>query len=109
MTDIDITDLPATVRTYLTAHTARDTAAALAAYTDDAVVTDDGHTYRGTEELRGWLERSSAEYTFTTELTGPSASTTGSGSRPATWRATSPAGSSTCSTGSPCAATASPS
>jgi hypothetical protein len=70
MTDIDITDLPATVRTYLTAHTARDTETALAGYTPDAEVTDEGHTYRGTEEIRGWLERSSSEYTFTTELTG---------------------------------------
>ena len=70
MTDIQITDLPDTVRTYLTAHTARDTDAAIAAYTDDAVVTDDGHTYRGTDEIRSWLERSSTEYTFSTELTG---------------------------------------
>ena len=70
MTDIQITDLPDTVRTYLTAHTARDTDAAIAAYTDDAVVTDDGHTYRSTDEIRSWLERSSTEYTFSTELTG---------------------------------------
>jgi ketosteroid isomerase-like protein len=70
MTDIEITDLPTTVQAYLTAHTARDTDTALATYTADAVVTDDGHTYRGTEEIRGWLERSSSEYTFTTELTG---------------------------------------
>jgi ketosteroid isomerase-like protein len=62
--------LPAVVRTYLDAHTARDTDIAIRAYTDDAVVTDDGHTYRGTEEILGWLRHSSAEYTFTTELTG---------------------------------------
>ena len=68
--DIAITDLPDTVRSYLTAHTARDTDTALAAYTADAVVTDDGHTYRGTDEVRGWLQQSSSEYTFTTELTG---------------------------------------
>jgi ketosteroid isomerase-like protein len=70
MTDIEIADLPATVRAYLTAHTARDTATALAAYAPDAEVTDEGRTYRGTKEIRGWLERSSSEYTFTTELTG---------------------------------------
>jgi hypothetical protein len=70
MTDIEIADLPDTVRAYLTAHTARDTTTALAAYTPDAEVTDEGRTYRGTTEIRGWLERSSSEYTFTTELTG---------------------------------------
>jgi ketosteroid isomerase-like protein len=70
MTDIELTDLPTTVREYLTAHTARDTDTALAGYTADAVVTDDGRTYRGTEEIRGWLEQSSTEFTFTTELTG---------------------------------------
>jgi len=69
-TDIAITDLPDTVRDYLTAHTARDTETALAAYTADAVVTDDGHTHRGTAEIRGWLQQSSTEYTFTTEFTG---------------------------------------
>jgi ketosteroid isomerase-like protein len=70
MTAIEITDLPDTVRAYLTAHTARDTETALAAYLPDAEVTDEGLTHRGTEEIRRWLERSSSEYTFTTELTG---------------------------------------
>ena len=69
-TDIPISDLPDAVQGYVTAHTARDTDTALAAYTSDAVVTDDGSTHRGTEEIRRWLERSSTEYTFTTELTG---------------------------------------
>ena len=70
MTAIEIDDLPDTVRAYLAAHTARDTDTALAAYTDDAVVTDDGHTHRGTGEVRDWLSRSSSEFTFTTELIG---------------------------------------
>ena len=70
MTDIDIADLPTTVREYLTAHTAGDTDAALAAFTADAEVTDEGVTHRGTEEIRRWLGKSSSEYTFTTELTG---------------------------------------
>ncbi|MCZ2830754.1 nuclear transport factor 2 family protein [Modestobacter sp. VKM Ac-2986] len=70
MTDTELTDLPTTVRTYLTAHEARDTGAALAAFTADAEVTDEGLTHRGTDEVRRWLGTSSAEYTFTTELTG---------------------------------------
>ena len=70
MTDVEITELPTTVQGHLTAHTARDTDTALAAYTADAVVTDDGHTYRGPVEIGRWLSRSSTEDTSTTELTG---------------------------------------
>ena len=40
-------ELPATITTYLTAHRARDVATAITAFTADAVVTDEGHTYRG--------------------------------------------------------------
>jgi len=65
-------NLPATITTYLTAHQARDVETALTAFTSDAVVHDDGHTYRGTTELRDWLGSAGAEYTFTTELTGVS-------------------------------------
>ena len=56
MTDthqVDPAELPATVRGYLAAHDARDVNAALARYTDDAVVVDDGRTYRGHGEIAG--------------------------------------------------------
>jgi hypothetical protein len=29
-------------------------------------VTDDGHTYRGATEIRGWLTRTASEFTYTT-------------------------------------------
>lgn len=67
-TSIATTDLPATVRDYLAAHTARDTDAALAAFTPTAVVVDDGHTYRGTDEVRGFLADAGGEFTYTTDL-----------------------------------------
>ncbi len=60
-------DLPAVVRGYLAAH---DPQTAVRAFTDDAVVVDDGTTHRGAEAVRGWLQRSASEYTYTTELTG---------------------------------------
>ncbi|MEU7826858.1 nuclear transport factor 2 family protein [Catellatospora sp. NPDC049111] len=69
-TPIASSALPAEVTTYLDAHRARDVDAAIACYTKDAVVTDNGHAYRGLEEIRTWLGRSASEYTFTTELTG---------------------------------------
>jgi len=64
--------LPAVITAYLAAHRARDVETALAVFTADAVVRDDGHTYRGTGEIRGWLDSAGAEYTFTTSLTGVS-------------------------------------
>lgn len=60
--------LPATIRDYLAAHQARDTDAALGAFTPTAVVIDDGTTYRGTDEIRGFLSKAGAEFTYTTTL-----------------------------------------
>lgn len=64
------TQLPPIVRSYLTAHRDHDTETALAAFAADATVDDEGHTYRGVEEIRGWLQRAAGEYTYTIELTG---------------------------------------
>jgi ketosteroid isomerase-like protein len=63
-------ELPATIRTYLAAHTTSDVDAALAVFTPTAVVVDDGTTYRGTEEVRRFLSKAGAEFTYTTELIG---------------------------------------
>ncbi|MFD4660783.1 nuclear transport factor 2 family protein [Kitasatospora sp. NPDC058444] len=62
--------LPDAVSHYLRAHRAHDTAAALAAFADDATVIDDGTTYAGTAAIEKWLNRSASEYTYTTEQTG---------------------------------------
>jgi len=62
--------LPTAVSSYLAAHRTRDIDTAMMSYTADAVVTDDGRTYRGADEIRAWLGRSASEYTYTTELTG---------------------------------------
>ncbi len=64
------TALPAVVTTYLTAHQARDVATAITRFTDDAAVTDEGHTFRGREAIGTWLGSAGSEYTFTTEFTG---------------------------------------
>jgi len=69
-TSISPDQLPATIRGYLAAHGARDADAALRAFTPTAVVIDDGTTYRGTEEIRGFLSRAGAEFTYTTTLVG---------------------------------------
>lgn len=61
-------DLPLAVTTYLTAHNARDIEQAIAAYTPDAVVIDEGRSHHGTGEIRAWLAGAAAGYTYTTEL-----------------------------------------
>lgn len=62
--------LPAAITAYLAAHQAGDTDAAIAAYSEDAAVSDEGQTHHGRDEIRTWLDRSAGEYTYTTELTG---------------------------------------
>jgi ketosteroid isomerase-like protein len=67
-TSIRPDQLPATIRAYLAAHAARDADTALRAFTPGAVVVDEGTTYRGTEEIRGFLSHAGAAFTYTTEL-----------------------------------------
>jgi ketosteroid isomerase-like protein len=69
-TDIDPADLPDPIRTYLVAHAARDTATALQTFGDDAIVVDDGRTFRGTDEVRAFLQDAGAEFSYTTEVVG---------------------------------------
>ena len=68
--DIQPAELPAPVRAFLAAHTARDADTAIRAFAPDAAVTDEGRTYRGAEEILGFLQHSGTEFTYTTELTG---------------------------------------
>ena len=61
-------ELPAVVVRYQDAHDRGDTDGALATFAPDAIVTDDGHTYRGAVEIRDWLSRASVEFTYTRTL-----------------------------------------
>jgi ketosteroid isomerase-like protein len=69
-TTIRIQDLPAVVTGYLAAHRARDAEAALSFCAPDVEITDEGHTYRGAEEITAWMRRTSARFTYTSEVTG---------------------------------------
>lgn len=66
------TDLPAVIAAYLDAHIVRDADRAIPLYHADATVTDEGKTYTGREEIRGWLQRAASEYTYTTTTDSPS-------------------------------------
>ena len=62
--------LPDTVRTIMTALDARQVDQALATLTIDAVVTDEGHDYKGHDDIGNWIATAASEYTYTTEFTG---------------------------------------
>ena len=61
-------ELPAAVTTYLTAHRDGDATGALAAFADQATVTDEGHTHTGRSAVADWLTTAGGEYTYTTEF-----------------------------------------
>jgi len=69
-------DLPDTIKTFMTALDSGDTDRALAAFTSDVDVTDDGRDYKGTEEIGDWLARSVGEYTYTSTFTGATTTAT---------------------------------
>lgn len=62
--------LPDTIKTFMTALDAREVDQALATLTTDAVVTDEGHDYKGHDEIGAWVATAAAEYTYTTAFTG---------------------------------------
>ncbi|WP_433203143.1 nuclear transport factor 2 family protein [Nocardia sp. CA-107356] len=62
--------LPEVITRYLTGHRAHDTATAIAAFTREATVIDDGNTYEGVEAIGEWLDRSATEFAYTIYLTG---------------------------------------
>ena len=69
-TTIDPTQLPATIRAYLAAHDAREADAAARTFAPDAVVLDEGRTFRGTTQVMKFLHQAGSQYTYTTELVG---------------------------------------
>jgi hypothetical protein len=64
----DAVELPEVVTRYQSAHDRRDTDVALSAFAANARVLDDGNEYRGSDQIRGWLEHAASEYTFTRSL-----------------------------------------
>ena len=69
MTEVP-TELPSVINVYQAAHDAHDVEAALATFTEDAVVHDEDRDWAGTEQIRQWLTKTSTEYTFTRTLLG---------------------------------------
>lgn len=63
--DMTTTDLPAIVTDYFERMTATDKAPVVDVFSPDATVRDDGHTYRGRDEILAWLTGAASAYTTT--------------------------------------------
>lgn len=59
-----------TIATYIQASNNNDTDALISCFDVNAIVTDEGRTYRGIEEIRQWITESRAVYAFTLEAIG---------------------------------------
>jgi hypothetical protein len=57
--------LPAVIRRYQDGHDRHDVEVTLSAFTLDARVVDEDHEYRGSDEIRHWLETTAREFTYT--------------------------------------------
>lgn len=65
---VDPIDLPSTIRHYLTARATREADESLRYFSADAVVTDEGRTFRDTDEVLDFLRSAGAEFSYTTEI-----------------------------------------
>ncbi len=61
---------PQTASTYVEAKNRHDTAGMLATFAPEAIVYDDGGTYRGTAAIGGWIEQTTTDYHVTLAVTG---------------------------------------
>jgi SnoaL-like domain len=59
-------DLPTPVADYFSADTS-DSEAVAQCFTENAVVKDEGHTYKGRAAIRQWMAAASAKYQYTSE------------------------------------------
>ncbi|MDO3634574.1 beta/alpha barrel domain-containing protein [Mycolicibacterium arseniciresistens] len=62
--------LPDTIKTFMTALDARVVDRTLATLSTDAVVTDEGHDFKGHDEIGAWVANAAAEFAYTTSFTG---------------------------------------
>lgn len=60
--------VPNAIRLYQTAHDSHDVAVALAQFTLDASVVDDGKVYDGIDGVETFLRKAGSEYTYTRTL-----------------------------------------
>jgi ketosteroid isomerase-like protein len=64
------TELPPPIAALVEATNAHDTEAFLATFTEDAVLTDEGHNYRGAAAIKEWSDRQYIGTQVTLDVTG---------------------------------------
>jgi uncharacterized protein (TIGR02246 family) len=64
------TAVPDVITRYFEADARRDIDAIVALFTDDAVVVDEGETWRGIAEIRAWRLGPASRYQYTTHVSG---------------------------------------
>jgi hypothetical protein len=62
--------LPTIISDYMAASDSRSVDAMVACFTDDAVVVDEDHEWRGRARIREWRERVATAYEYTVEARG---------------------------------------
>ncbi|MDI5963818.1 nuclear transport factor 2 family protein [Streptomyces sp. SL13] len=65
-----MTTTPEVIDRYLKAAEARDTRACAECFTEDGTVLDEGRTYSGRAEIRGWRDHGIGPWTYTSTVTG---------------------------------------
>ena len=60
-------NLPKSIAAYFTADKGLDGKAVSQCFTENAIVKDEGHTYRGRAEILQWKEVSTSKYQYTSE------------------------------------------
>ena len=61
---MQMTDLSLAIVGFIEDGNCRDIAAVTACFKADAVVEDEGRTYRGVEEIRGWVQRTQTDQRY---------------------------------------------
>jgi ketosteroid isomerase-like protein len=61
-------DVPDVINCYFEADARHDTNAIVALFTDDAVVVDEGETWRGSSAIRAWQEGTASRYEYATQV-----------------------------------------
>ena len=69
-TKLDKTTLPAAVLGFVDGWQGRDAEKVESLFTENAVVSDEGHTYRGRDEINAWIRNSINLFTTTLSFLG---------------------------------------
>ena len=65
--DLLVIDLPTPIAIYITAENSGDTEALAECFAENAVVRDEGHTFKGVDAIKQWKAETKKKYQYTVE------------------------------------------